>query len=294
MPEKPLRADDYQPEDRRLVKKGALTVARKLGDLMDEIVLVGGLVPSLLIDLQREEEDDEWNTTGPFERHVGTHDLDLGFAVALVDEERYREVRKKLRSSGFEQDTKQNGERTTHRWRHREEHGLKVDFLISPIEASEEGGDIRNLEDDFSAIVTPGLELAFRDYESVNLSGPSLRGAEVSKTVQVCGAGAFTVLKALAMKYRGEKDKDAYDLFYVLRNDPGGPQSVGRTISEFLESGSSEAREAVQILNEEFDSPDSGGPMDVAYFVNDDRDDTVQADVHAYVAALLDTIEDER
>jgi hypothetical protein len=43
---------------------------------MDELVVVGGLVPSLLIDQEKLPE----NVTA----HVGTLDLDLGLAFALA------------------------------------------------------------------------------------------------------------------------------------------------------------------------------------------------------------------
>jgi hypothetical protein len=50
MPEKPSTADGYRSEQVELVRATCLYVATKLGDLMDDLVVVGGLVPSLLID----------------------------------------------------------------------------------------------------------------------------------------------------------------------------------------------------------------------------------------------------
>ncbi|MCH8476203.1 MAG: hypothetical protein LAT55_13360 [Opitutales bacterium] len=51
---------------------------------MDEIVIIGGLVPSLLIDQNNLPSD-----TDP---HAGTIDLDLGLTFALVTEERYEAI----------------------------------------------------------------------------------------------------------------------------------------------------------------------------------------------------------
>lgn len=50
MADKPKRAWEYGSEQVALVRATCLYVATKLGDLMDEVVVVGGLVPSLLID----------------------------------------------------------------------------------------------------------------------------------------------------------------------------------------------------------------------------------------------------
>src|SRR4051812_14461265 len=50
MPEKPATAIGYPPQQAARVKATCLYLATKLGDLMPELVVVGGLVPSLLID----------------------------------------------------------------------------------------------------------------------------------------------------------------------------------------------------------------------------------------------------
>jgi hypothetical protein len=50
MPEKPKVAACYPPDQVARVKSTCLYLATKLGDLMDELVVVGGLAPSLLID----------------------------------------------------------------------------------------------------------------------------------------------------------------------------------------------------------------------------------------------------
>ena len=46
---KPSTSDGYDPATTLQAKATCLYVATKLGDLMDEIVVVGGLVPSLLV-----------------------------------------------------------------------------------------------------------------------------------------------------------------------------------------------------------------------------------------------------
>ena len=96
MPEKPTTAAGYAPNQVARVKSTCLYLATKLGDLMDELVVVGGLVPSLLIDQETLPE----HVTA----HVGTLDLDLGLAFALVGEQRYHAVAERLRAAGFQMD----------------------------------------------------------------------------------------------------------------------------------------------------------------------------------------------
>ena len=43
MPEKPLFANDYTKENVELVRQTCLYVSTKLGDLLDDLVVVGGL-----------------------------------------------------------------------------------------------------------------------------------------------------------------------------------------------------------------------------------------------------------
>ena len=50
MADKPKHASEYKAEQVELVRATCLYVATKLGDLMDDLVIVGGLVPSLIVD----------------------------------------------------------------------------------------------------------------------------------------------------------------------------------------------------------------------------------------------------
>ena len=112
MPTKPKHASGYGSQQVTLVRETCLYVATKLGDLMEEIVVVGGLVPSLIID-QAEGEP-----------HVGTLDLDIGFALALLDGRRYEELARRLRQAGFSPDVNEDGQPTRQRWRLQDPEGI--------------------------------------------------------------------------------------------------------------------------------------------------------------------------
>ncbi|MGD8844476.1 MAG: hypothetical protein PVI54_03150 [Desulfobacteraceae bacterium] len=92
------------------------------------------------------------------------------------------------------------------RWRVCTSSGLKVtgDFLIPPSQDTDKGGDLRHIEKDFAAVITPGLRLAFQDQKKVPLKGVTLMGEKAEREIWVCGPGAFIVLKALAFHQRGE------------------------------------------------------------------------------------------
>ncbi|MDD2714896.1 MAG: hypothetical protein PHW04_03260 [Candidatus Wallbacteria bacterium] len=121
---KPALASEYKLEQFELVKQTCLHVATKLGNLMDEVVVVGGLVPSLLIDQDR-------LPTGA-ETHAGTIDLDIGLSLALFKKELYKTFSENLRDNGFKPDKNPNGRKTSQRWRAPGSIPVTVDFLIQP------------------------------------------------------------------------------------------------------------------------------------------------------------------
>jgi len=276
MAEKPTTATGYKSEQLALVRATCLYVATKLGDLLDDLVVVGGLVPSLIVDQESLAEG--------VDAHVGTMDLDMGLTVALLGQGRYRELTERLRRAGFSPEETEEGQPTRQRWRIAKGNKVTVDFLIQPTRPEDRGGSLRDIEPDFAAIIAPGLHLAFEDRRKVTLSGPTIKGEQATRDVWVCGPGAYVVLKALAFDLRGE-NKDAYDLFYVVRNYGAGVEDVSDSLRPLLEE--EDASKAVAILERDFLDRNGLGPWRVAEFLVGQSDDAIQADVAGYIEALL-------
>lgn len=119
-----IAAAAYSPAQLQRVRATCLYIATKLGDLLDDVIVVGGLVPSLIIDQK--------SLKAGASSHLGTLDLDLGLALALLEGERYRTLSDRLREAGFSADLNPQGNAVRQRWRiqttSREK--LTVDFLI--------------------------------------------------------------------------------------------------------------------------------------------------------------------
>ena len=277
MTDKPTTAAGYGRRQTELVRATCLYVATKLGDIMDEMVVVGGLVPSLLVKQEVLPHG--------VDAHVGTMDLDMGLTVALLEEGRYRTLTERLRRAEFEQDISGRGHPTRQRWRINGRERITVDFLIPPSLPDDLGGALRNIEPDFAAIIAPGLHLAFQDRERVEVAGVTIFGERATRTISVCGPGAYVVLKSLAFRFRGE-NKDAYDLYYVVRNYGAGVDDVASRLTPLLDDPS--AIEAMRILREDFGDHDDIGPRRVADFLMRTPDDDLQADVVGFVRELLD------
>ncbi len=269
----PIVAADYTPTSRRLVRQTCLEVATRLGDFLDSVCIVGGLVPSLIVP-QSELRDGE-------DPHVGTIDLDLGFSVALLADRRYDEVAKRLQQAGFAPDRNGEGNVTAQRWRSPQ--GVTVDFLIEATQPGDEGGRLRNLDRNLAAFIIPGLELAFRDSSLVTIEDDLPSGGQAARTIRVCGPAAFTVLKAIAFGNRGA-DKDAYDLYYVLRHHPLGAVDIGRRIAAL---GAHQAIDvACEVLRRDFVRAGLVGPVRVARFLGGPND-SLQADAAGYARDVL-------
>jgi hypothetical protein len=276
MAEKPNTAAGYPSDQVARVKATCLYLATKLGDLMPELVVVGGLVPALLINQENLPE----NVTP----HVGTMDLDLGLAFALVGEARYQEVAERLRNAKFTPDKNDEGKTTRQRWRISDP-PVTVDFLIEPENSTEaQAGRLFDLTKDWAAIIAPGLHLAFKNNRKVTLSGKTILGETAEREICVCGAGAFVVLKALAFHIRGE-NKDAYDLFYLLRNYGRGVADVAAELQGLLSDASAE--KAMECLRGDFKDADSTGPRRAAEFLFGQPDAATQADAVGFVKQLL-------
>ena len=124
MAEKPATAKEYSSDHSKLVRATCLYVATILGDYMEDIVIVGGLVPSLLID--------QGSLPDGTDQHVGTIDLDVGFTLAILEDKRYEAVAERLRRAGFSQDISDQGNPTRQRWKITEPGKVTMDFLIPP------------------------------------------------------------------------------------------------------------------------------------------------------------------
>jgi hypothetical protein len=285
--EGPRRASDYTTESHAAVRAGLLHLATVLGDLLDDVMVVGGMVPGLITTTL----DDE--LLGP---HVGTTDVDIALALAVLDADRYREVAEGMRRAGFHPDVNDDGNQTVQRWVLHDTLRVTVDFLIPQASGTPPAQRVHHLESEFGALVTRGLSDAMTTCVRVALEGRTLDGAEVERALWVCGPAGFVVLKALAFRNRGE-GKDAYDLYYVLKHHDLGPIGIARELQALRANDPAEPDaidDAIAILREDFLRFEGLGPTRAAAFLGNDLGDEVRADVTAHVTGLLNGLQDAR
>jgi hypothetical protein len=117
-----------------------------------------------------------------------------------------------------------------------------------------------------------GADLALRFYQMVAITGPMPAGGtnrvEIRVEIAVCSIPALLPMKGHAIRGR-HKQKDAYDIYFCVRNYPGGLASLAEACRPLL--GYVSAEKGFRFIAEKFETVDSYGPTCVRRFVEDTK-----------------------
>ena len=283
MPDTNTHITDYSQTITQRVEKGLLDIWGRLGEYRDFLVVIGGLVPRYITT---PEGSSDYNAT----THCGTMDIDFGISLAVSNDEKYKDICEILLENGYRNRLNDRG----HLQRHSFVKGKGTDALImdflTPKYAGPENSLMHKMSDELSAIQTKGLGLALKNPRKVSLSGVNDDGDNVEEIINVCRPAAFIPLKALAFDGR-RKDKDIYDLVFVLTHYRQGVQSVVDETT--LEDISSEYfQEALECLRRHFRDITYVGPAAYANFCGEsDTRALAFSTVQNYLRSIDKTLE---
>ena len=257
MPDINTRITDYNQTITQMVEKGLLDIWGRLGEYRDFLVVIGGLVPRFIT---APEGTSDYDTTA----HCGTMDIDFGISLAVSDDEKYKEISEILLENGYRNRLNDRGRLQRHSFVKGEgANALIIDFL-TPKYAGPADSLMHKMSNELSAIQTKGLGLALREPRKVRLKGVNANGDKVEEIINVCRPAAYIPLKALAFDGR-RKDKDIYDLVFVLTHYRQGLQSVVE--ETFQEDFASEYfQEALESLRRHFRDITYVGPAAYSNF----------------------------
>lgn len=197
---------DYGADAVAAARSVLIELTHLLSEYQDDLVIVGGWVPELLLPNANE-------------RHVGSLDVDIAIDHRSIPEHVYRTIQELLLSRGYEQ-----GDQPFVFVRLVENILIEVDLL-----SGEYGGTGRNRRhqtiQEFKARKARGSDLAFELNTEIELTGTLPGGGLDTVKVRVASIVSFIVMKAAALAGR-LKEKDAWDIVYCLRNYPGGVEAV--------------------------------------------------------------------
>ena len=109
-----------------------------------------------------------------------------------------------------------------------------------------------------------GADLALRFYQMVAIDGDMPDGGRNRVRIAVASIPALLAMKGYAIDRR-LKRKDAYDIYYSVRNFPGGVDALVRATRPLLDVPS--AREGYSLIAGKFRDAEDFGPASVRQFV---------------------------
>ena len=280
-PDEPQSAADYDDRTTEAVKAVLVEIGQILGDFKGRFAIVGGAVPWLLLG----------NEDMP---HVGTLDVDVSLDAEALGDGEYATLIDALRGHGYDQRDELRRFQLVRRVLV-QDGGAPIDVIVDFL-MPRDAEIVKNdppLISDFAVQRADGADLALRFYQFVAISGPMPAGGTNRVEIAVCSIPALLAMKghALAGRY---KQKDAYDIYYCIRNYPGGPEALAEACRPLLEHTSGAA--GYRLIAGKFDTVDGFGPTCVRRFVEDtdvlgDRSpEQWQQDAFGQVAAWLEAL----
>lgn len=248
----PQSANDYDSRTNEAVKSVLIEIGQILGSFAGKFAVVGGAVPWLRLG--------EADTP-----HIGTQDIDLSLhAEALADGE-YVSLVEALRTHGYQQRTdllRFQLVRTVPARDAGRDIDVVVDFLMP--RAAEISKNDPPLIGEFAVQRADGADLALQFSETVFLDGEMPDGGRNRVHIPMASIPALLAMKGYAIDGR-KKGKDAYDIYYCVRNFPGGLAALVVATSPLLEVET--ARQGYHLISTKFRDADDYGPMSVRNFV---------------------------
>ena len=252
--DEPQSAADYEERTTAAAKAVLIEIAQILGSYRGKFVVVGGAVPWLLLD------NDEM-------RHVGTLDVDLGLHAEALGDGEYAKLVDALKEHGYTQDEERR-EFQLVRQVVAMDGGSPIDVVVDFLmpEAAAITKNRPPIIDDFRVIRASGAGLALQSCEMVEIEGIMPGGAANRVSLAVASIPALLAMKGFALDGR-YKQKDAYDVYYCVRNFPGGPAALAEDCRPLLKH--EDGVTGYEHINVKFGSFNSLGPTCVRRFVEE-------------------------
>ena len=217
----------------------ALTV---LGRYAEQLVIVGGWVPEL---------------TFPHQGHLGSLDVDLAIDAERIGiDTAYTTIRHLLLAAGYRTtDLPNRFTRTVTRGG--KELPVTLD-LITGDRAAAAAPNRPRLVQDMPVANLRGVDLAFDFVQRLEITGTLPEGGQNTVYARMCDARAFLCMNGISLHER-KKEKDAYDVYFTLRQYPGGVAALAETFRPVLTHPLVE--EGLRKLRSKFLTIDDIGPV---------------------------------
>jgi len=250
----------YGEREVKACKAVLLELVHLLGEIKDEMVIIGGWTPTFLFP----ESDDP---------HIGSLDIDVALDFSKITDDTYQTILKAFLKRGYTQDKEQPFRffrKVTIEGK--EPVTVEVDLMAGEYGGTGKGHRTQKIQD-IRARKARGCDLAFDSSITVTLEGELPDGGKDKVSFQVAGIVPFLVMKGMAM-YERMKEKDAYDIYYCVEHYPGAVEGLASEFRPYLENKL--IIEGLEKISSKFASIEHIGPKWVADFLEiadkEDRD----------------------
>ena len=267
---------DYKKDEVEICLSVMVELMTLLGPYRDHLVLVGGWVPYFLFPEKKQE-------------HTGSLDIDIALDFRNISDNAYRTILQLLQERQYQQ-----GEQPFIFYRTIEtKPGVTVTVEIDLL-AGEYGGTGRTHRtqqiQDVRARKARGCDLVFQNNVSIKLCERMPDGAQNEVTIKIANVVPFLVMKGMAI-WESYKEKHAYDIYFTIRNYPGGISRLVRAFKPFISNKI--VREGLAKIRAKFQDINAVGPVWVANFMeidDEEEKEQIKRDAFEYVKALLDAL----
>lgn len=248
----PQSAADYTDRATTAAKSVLVEIGQLLGSFRGKFAIIGGAVPWLLLD----------QADMP---HIGTVDVDLVLDPSALADDEYVGLVEALLAHGY-----------------RQRHDLRRFQLVRTVPARDNGPDTDVVVDflmprhakitkntpplirDFAVQRADGGELAIEFHRVIPVEGCMPAGGANSVRLAVASIPALLAMKGHALANR-KKPKDAYDIYYSIRNFPDGINALVEATRPLLDVDA--AQNGYNLISRKFRHVGDFGPTCVRRFV---------------------------
>lgn len=274
----PEVAPDYHERDVRAAYAVLIEIGQVLGAWREKFVIVGGAVPWLLL-------------RGARPQHIGTLDIDLDLNPDALADGEYATLVEALEKKDYERGKEGLKPFQLRRWVKLDD-GEPVGVLVDLLMPRGARGD-QNEEKLVEGLRVQGADgggVALAHHVMRKFEGTMPDGRSNEVELLVATIPALLVMKGYALVGR-DKKKDAYDIYFSVRNYSGNPEALAVECSKLL--GDKVARMGYEHIAGKFRHAEDFGPRTVRLFLEESAalgemtPEQLQTDAFMQVSALL-------
>ena len=274
----PRTKSSYPIELVELSKSAILELWRGLHKYNNAIVLIGGWVPYFILEKYGGESYNH--------DHIGSIDIDIAINTDSISKEEYKTMEAIVLDLGYEQ--RRDGERNPvpfvfEKASSDDKFTIEVDFVGSYYGNE---GHRHHRVSGLLARKCHGVDIAFDHYFEENIKGTFPAGGKTEEVIKIADIVGSLTMKGIVLGER-YKEKDAYDIYYLISNYKNGPKDVANEINKH--TSDSLVKESLETITRNFENRDSVGPAWVADFLDETGDGREKklTDVHMNVTEFL-------